>query len=111
MAQSDGGWTRRLLGGYHDRGHELREHRLFVGFVMTGKDQQRGDDPDQPAAAPCHVRRVVGAERIDECVGQGGDHVGLLGQFSADRRGCRRGTGGPPGGAAERGEGGGGGGG
>jgi len=59
-----------------------------VGFVVTGKDQHDVMTPDQPAAAAGQVNRWSGAERIDERVGQRGDHIGLLGQFSADRRGC-----------------------
>ena len=76
--------------GTTHRDDELLDHRLLVGHVAAGEHQQRRDHPDQPAAAACDGCRVVGAERVDECGGQRGDHVGLLGQFGADRRPCRR---------------------
>src|SRR3984885_12126731 len=79
-----------LLGGHHDRGDELGEHLPLVGFIMTGENQQRRDHPDQPAAASRNVGGVVVAERVDECGGQCGDYVGLLGQLGAQRGSGRR---------------------
>jgi hypothetical protein len=76
----------RLLDRYHDRDDELLDHRLLVGRVAARKDQQRRDHAYQPATPAFDDRRVVGAERVDECGRQGGDQLGLLGHLTADRR-------------------------